>query len=60
MKLWALRYRCDGSIEAFRWLAKLPVRHAFFPHGHSAALATMKNMLKKGTSRAESMKAKRQ
>ena len=27
MKLGALRYICDGSMEVFRWLAKLPVRH---------------------------------
>ena len=27
MKLGAQHYLCDGSMEAFRWLAKLPVRH---------------------------------
>ena len=33
MKLGALRYLCDGSMEAFRWLAKLPVRH-YCPSPH--------------------------
>ena len=27
MKLGALHYICDGSMEVFHWLAKLPVRH---------------------------------
>ena len=40
MELGALHYLCDGSMEAFRWLAKLPVRH-YCPPPHWGAPGTV-------------------